>query len=102
MPASAVQRLALSSELFSEESGHSILPMITSADNPRWPMDVAIYAASAGLQSASKIRKKLFTLDNRLVLRKLGVLSEADQHKLVLVIKRLLAVSRSRKINPGA
>lgn len=83
--------LALSTESFSAESGHTILAMITSANNPTWPMDVPIDASTAGLRSASKVRMKLFALDNRLVLRKAGTLCDADQRALGAVIKRLLA-----------
>ncbi len=82
--------LALSSEAFSSSSGHSVLAMITSADNPTWPMDVPIDAASAGLRSPSKVRMKLFTLDNRLIVRKAGRLSAADQRSVRAVVKELL------------
>jgi len=82
--------LALSSEGFSAESGHTILAMITSANNPPWPTDVAIDAAQAGLQAPSKVRMKLFTLDNRLVLRRLGALSEPDQRAFGAVVRKLL------------
>ena len=82
--------LALSSESFSADSGHTILAMITSADNPPWPMDVLIDASSAGLQSASKVRMKLFTLDNRLILRKAGSLSSRDQRTVGTLLKELL------------
>ena len=84
--------LALSSEAFSAQSGHTILAMITSASNPDWPMDVPIDAAKAGLNTPSKVRMKLFTLDNRLVLRKLGALSESDRRALTAVIQKLLCV----------
>lgn len=84
--------LALSSESFSEESGHTVLAMITSADNPPWPMDVPIDAASAGLGSPSKVRMKLFTLDNRLILRKAGSLSAKDRRSIKAVIDQLLGV----------
>jgi mRNA interferase MazF len=82
--------LALSSESFSADSGHTILAMITSADNPPWPMDVPINASSAGLRSASKVRMKLFTLDNRLILRKAGSLSRPDQRSVTATLKGLL------------
>jgi mRNA interferase MazF len=82
--------LALSSEAFSEESGHTVLAMITSADNPPWPMDVPIDAASAGLKSPSKVRMKLFTLDNRLILRKAGSLSARDRRSITAAIDKML------------
>jgi mRNA interferase MazF len=83
--------LALSSEAFSDESGHSVLAMITSAGNPPWPMDVTIDAKEAGLQAPSKVRMKLFTLDNRLILHRAGDLSRTDQRAVSAVVRKLLA-----------
>ncbi len=83
--------LALSSEVFSAESDHTVLAMITSAANPPWPMDVAIDAGMAGLRAPSKVRMKLFTLDNRLILQKAGSLAEKDQRTVAMVVQKLLA-----------
>lgn len=85
--------LALSSETFSAESGHSVLAMITSASNPPWPMDVAIDAKEAGLRAPSKVRMKVFTLDNRLNLRAGGSLARTDQRAVSVVVRKLLASS---------
>jgi mRNA interferase MazF len=82
--------LALSSEAFNAESGHTVLAMITSAANPAWPMDVSIRAAEAGLRAPSKIRMKLFTLDSRLILHKLGSLTEKDRHAVAATVQKLL------------
>ena len=82
--------LALSSEKFSAESGHTILAMITSAANPARPMDVTIDAADAGLRAPSKVRMKLFTLDNRLILHRAGDLSEKDRGAVAAVMQKLL------------
>jgi len=51
---------------------------------------VPIDAASAGLNSPSKVRMKLFTLDNRLILRKAGSLSAKDRRSIKAVIDQLL------------
>jgi mRNA-degrading endonuclease toxin of MazEF toxin-antitoxin module len=83
--------LALSSETFSAESGHTVLAMITSADNPPWPMDVAIDAEEAGLRAPSKVRMKVFTLDNRLILHATGSLSRTDQRTVSTVVRKLFA-----------
>lgn len=83
--------LALSSEGFSAGSGHTVLAMITSAKNPSWPMDLTIDAASAGLRAPSKVRMKLFTLDNRLIVDKTGSLSTIDQSAMAVVLQKLLA-----------
>jgi mRNA interferase MazF len=83
--------LALSSETFSHESGHTLLAMITSAANPPWPMDVAIDSGKAGLRAPSKVRMKLFTLDNRLIMHKAGGLSTSDQRAVAAAVRKLLA-----------
>jgi mRNA interferase MazF len=83
--------LALSSESFSDESGHTVLAMITSAGNAPWPMDVMIDAGQAGLQASSKVRMKIFTLDNRLILHKTGSLTRMDQRAVSAVVGKLLA-----------
>jgi len=65
---------------FNRHIGHSVMAMITSAKNSKWPLDSAINDLdNAGLSSPSIIRMKLFTLDNRLVIRKAGTLSKKDQ-----------------------
>ena len=64
---------------FNLPSGHSVMAMVTSADNPPWPLDCQLTDLSAaGLPAPSKVRFKLFTLDHRLVKGKLGSLSPAD------------------------
>lgn len=82
--------LALSSGAFNADSGHTVLAMITSAENPPWPMDVRIDAASAGLRSPSKVRMKLFTLDNRLIAHRAGSLSDTDRRSVGAVVQMLL------------
>jgi mRNA interferase MazF len=65
---------------FNKQVGQSVLAMITSARNSDWPLDVNIQDLdSAGLPSASVVRMKLFTLDDKLVIRKAGRLTEHDQ-----------------------
>ena len=82
--------LAISSEEFSAVTGHTLLAMITSADNAPWPMDVAIDAEAVGLAVPSKVRMKLFTLDNRLILRKAGTLSRTDQRTVSEAVRRVI------------
>ena len=83
--------LALSSEAFNAVSGHTVLAMITSASNPPWPTDVAIDGTETGLRAASKVRMKVFTLDNRLILRKAGSLADVDRHAVARVVQKMLA-----------
>ena len=61
----------------------SILAMITSQKNDPWPLDVVIKnKKQSGLTAPSVIRMKIFTLDNRFILRKIGQLSKDDQKQV--------------------
>lgn len=86
--------LVLSSyENFNYHTGHSLLAMITSAKNSRWELDVEIEnLENTGLHSASIIRMKLFTLDSRLIIKKLGTLSDKDQKKIKKNLKKLIII----------
>lgn len=67
--------VVLSNNAFNASVGHSVLAMITSAKNSNWLHDVNISDLnSTGLSSASIVRMKLFTLDNRLIIRKAGII----------------------------
>lgn len=71
--------LVLSASAFNRKAGHSVLAMITSAEQSAWPNDIPLRDLDpAGLPSRSVVRLKLFTLDHRLVLRKAGTLSRRD------------------------
>jgi mRNA interferase MazF len=84
--------LVLSSETeLQSRVGHTVLAMITSQETPAWPGDVSLRDLdAAGLPHASKVRMKIFTLDDRLILKKLGALSEADQKDVTKVLKKTL------------
>lgn len=85
--------LVISSEkVFNLPAGHSVMAMITSARNAAWPLDVTISDGNAaGLTAASLVRMKLFTLDNRFILRRLGRLATSDRKAVDASLKRLLA-----------
>jgi mRNA interferase MazF len=69
-----------SSAQFNMKIGASVMAMITTAGHNPWPFDIQIKdIEAAGLTSPSIIRMKLFTLDHRLILKKLGLLHRADQ-----------------------
>ncbi len=75
---------------FSDVIGHSVLAMITSSKNSPWPLDTEIKNLSlAGLPAPSKVRMKLFTLDHRLILSKLGALSVSDAENVRAAIRKL-------------
>ncbi|MEX0859826.1 MAG: type II toxin-antitoxin system PemK/MazF family toxin [Cucumibacter sp.] len=75
--------LVFSTRAFNTENDHSALAMITTAAGSIWPSDIEIAdGASAGIAHRSYIRWKLFTLPNRLILRRLGHLGERDRKKV--------------------
>jgi len=68
---------------FGNSIEHTVLAMITSQKNEPWPLDVVIKnKKSSGLAAPSVLRMKLFTLDNRFILRKIGYLSKIDQTRV--------------------
>ena len=68
---------------FGDENEHSVLAMITSLKNEPWPLDCTIInKKQSGLTAPSVVRMKLFTLDNRFILRKIGQLTKNDQKQV--------------------
>lgn len=65
---------------FNAKADASVMAMITTAAHSSWPLDMKIQdLESAGLPVPSIIRMKLFTLDHRLIIKKIGKLSLKDQ-----------------------
>jgi len=76
---------------FGRRARHSVMAMITSAQNPPWPLDVPISdLATAGLPAPSVVRMKLFTLDHRFIIAKRGKLSEKDRKAVSRALKSAL------------
>jgi len=74
--------LVLSNAAFNR-NGHTVLTMITTKGHLPWPGDSEIEEYSAaGLNLQCQVRFKIFTLDNRLLLKKIGHLSENDSKKV--------------------
>ena len=85
--------LVLTRSDFNQNARHSVLAMITSADQSGWPGDHRIEDLdAAGLPTECVVRLKLFTLDHRLILRKAGQLAASDQKKIQAAWKGLLAI----------
>ena len=83
--------LILSSTEYQERTGHLILCMITTATQSHWFNDVPLKGwARTGLPHASIVRAKLFTLDERLILRCLGELTKIDQQAVTKSLQRIL------------
>lgn len=77
-------------EAFGGRIGHSVMAMITSEGNAPWPLDVKVADLSqAGLPAPSVVRMKLFTLDHRFVLDKVGRLSKADREAVSRSLRAL-------------
>jgi len=77
---------------FNVKIGHSIFAMITSLRHKPWPLDHPISnLETAGLPKPSVVRMKLFTLDHRLVLGKIGELEEHDQKTIACLLQELLS-----------
>ena len=75
---------------FGNKIGHSVLAMITSQKNAPWPLDCEIKnKKQSGLPAPSVVRMKLFTLDNRFIIRKIGQLSDSDQNKVKQSLSQL-------------
>jgi mRNA interferase MazF len=67
--------------------------MITSQKNPDWPLDTTISSIRrTGLTAPSKVRMKIFTLDCRLIVKKIGTLSNRDKKAVGKVLQRLLGI----------
>ena len=86
--------LILSDEMhFNTPTGHAVLAMITSQKNPDWPLDTTITGIrQTGLTAPSKVRMKLFTLDSRLIVKKIGKLSNRDKKAVGKALQRLLGI----------
>lgn len=65
------------------KTGHVILLMITSSGNNVWYSDVTVTDMEAtGLKTPSVVRFKMFSLDERLIIKKIGYLSKSDKIKV--------------------
>lgn len=83
---------------FNTPSGHSVMAMITSADNTPWPLDCAVGdLEAAGLPAPSVVRFKLFTLDHRLVRGALGALAPGDVNAVAERLQQLFFQQGSKE-----
>jgi mRNA interferase MazF len=81
--------------VFNATMGRSIMAMITTASHSPWALDINILdLPSAGLTHPSVIRMKLFTLDDVLVTKRVGALSQVDREATQRVIAKLFRINR--------
>jgi len=82
--------LVLSRKAFNA-SGHVVLAMITTSAHHAWPGDVDIEDKdAAGLPLPCIVRLKLFTLDARLLTKRIGALSASDRRHVTTALKAQL------------
>lgn len=68
----------------------SVMAMITTASHSPWALDMPITdLTSAGLRAKSIVRMKLFTLDNALVIKKIGKLATSDRQTVQQSLEQL-------------
>lgn len=85
--------LVLSTRSFNR-AGHSALTMITTAARRNWPGDHELRDwRKAGLSLACTVRLKLFTIDNRLLLKRIGSLSAADRAAVAISLQKFLVTA---------
>ena len=83
--------LVVSGVRFNVDHGQVVLAMITSAVHADWPSDTPIRDLKvAGLRAPSVVRLKVFTLDRRLVLRRIGTLGTKDKKAVRGAVKTWL------------
>jgi mRNA interferase MazF len=76
--------------VFNRPMRKSVRAMITTTAHSPWILDVPITdLTSAGLKAASVVRMKLFTLDDALVVRRIGKLTEADRTAVLSALQQL-------------
>lgn len=80
--------LVLSNHKFNTQNQHTVMAMITTATKSKWWNDNEIKDLSdTGLTVKSFVRMKIFSLDNRLIKRKIGVLSKKDKESCMKSLK---------------
>ena len=73
------------------DAGNTILAMITTTGHRSWPGDTELADHRvAGLRVPCLVRLKLFTLDNRLLAKKIGRFGEEDRTKVLSELHRHL------------
>ncbi len=84
--------LVVSASASNDREGTTLLAMITTASGSK-PGDTPVQdGEQAGLKAASVLRLKLFTLDNRLIARRIGSLTARDRRAARVAVSRLFAL----------
>ena len=94
MPVAKVRpAVVISAAQANEREGGTLLAMITTAAGGSRPGDTQLLdLEAAGLRSTCVVRLKLFTLDNRLLSRRVGRLSDQDRARIARLIRDFIAI----------
>jgi mRNA interferase MazF len=94
MPVSKVRpAVVISAAEANDREGETLLAMITTAARGARPGDTRLLdLEEAGLKSTCVVRLKLFTLDNRLLSRRVGRLSDQDRSRIARLIGDFIAI----------
>ena len=85
--------------IFNASMGRSVMAMITTANHAPWALDLNILDLSnTGLTSLSIVRIKLFTLDDVLVVKQIGALSQVDRNAVQEKIAAFLVFNHQSKL----
>lgn len=85
--------LVISNTEYQEINKHIVLLMVTSAKHSTWKYDIPItYLENAGLKAASVIRFKMFSIDERVIVKKIGSLSLIDSEQVGEAIKNIFLI----------
>ncbi len=86
--------LVISNKSFNKANESSVLLMITSALKSKWLHDVAVSSLTeAGLNKDCVVRLKAFTLDNGLLLERVGRLGSRDSSQVIEAFKKTFSLS---------
>ena len=85
--------VVLSTRAFNR-GGQSVMAMVTSARHTGREGDIPVPAGAAHLPMESLIRMKLFTLDNRLIQRRLGMLPPSIGKRVGAQLQSILKLTR--------
>lgn len=85
--------LIINADEYRSKTGHFVMLMITSAKHSLWYSDVKISDLSiTGLNIPSLIRFKMFSLDEKLIIKKTGSLTGADIKAVKNCLNKTIAV----------
>lgn len=86
--------IALSHTEHQLQTANITLLMVTTAKASSWPNDYVLTTLTdTGLNTESIVRQKLFTIDSRLVIKKIGQLSIKDKSAIMKILNDHLCLT---------